>query len=107
MKILTGRLYLDKVDQTRIMTDRDSREYIELVLIENDVVLKDGKAGVLQQNTGHGEKRIYLANLFKSLREGPGLRKMRKVLFKEKIDPGACNEVRLLESRLFKNLGDS
>ena len=64
MKLLKGKLYLDKVDQDRVRREPDGREYIEVATIINDRPNYKGKLGVVMQNTAAGERRIYLSNLY-------------------------------------------
>ena len=64
MKLLKGKLFLSKINESKILTDSDNRQYIDVVVCINDYVEENNKAGVIQQNTAIGEKRIYLANLY-------------------------------------------
>jgi len=64
MRLLKGKMYLTKIDRTRVKRDDDGRGYLDVVVCLNDIVERSGKAGVLQQNTQSGEDRIYLANLY-------------------------------------------
>lgn len=109
MKVLTGRLYFDKVDQARVKIDRDERKYIDVVFILNDEEGPDGKAGVIQQNTAQGDKRIYLSNLFTSKKKS--VKELRRTDVRQLKDDyssgsGSCDKVCKLESRLFKSKKD-
>jgi len=102
MNLTTGRLYLDKIDQGRVKRDCEGRDYVEVVVIFNNQVDGDGKAGVLQQSTSHGEKRIYLANLFTTQRKGAGHRKLRNIHLEGIVSPEGLKPVERLKSKLFK-----
>lgn len=107
MKLYAGRLFLDKIDQTRVCIDKNSRQYIDIVVILNDATLENGKIGVLQQNTNQGEKRIYLANLFKStMKKIVGIRTIRSSIKRGLNDCESSGEVQRLESRLFADKED-
>lgn len=65
MQLLKGKLFLGKIDTTRIKTDDEGRTYIDLVVIVNEDEVDGRKDGVIQQNTLSGESRIYLSNLYR------------------------------------------
>lgn len=65
MELLKGKLYLHKIDRSRLKKDASGRDFIEIILCRNDFVEPStGKSGVLMQNTSRGERRIYLSNMY-------------------------------------------
>lgn len=81
MKVLTGHLFLGKIDHSKVMKDDQGRDFIEVVVIVNDHEGQDNKAGVIQQNTVKGERRLYLSNLFSNRKKL--MKKERRKLAKQ------------------------